>query len=491
MSFHNMKFFWISGAFFGIVFTVLLSIRLDLLDKIFPASANTPPAPISTGVERDTWMNVSQSGRKIGYSHTRFTKEEKGYRLHETLFMRINTMDMIHDINLSTEGLLNSDFTLASFDFKLSSGLFRFGAKGSISGNVLSVTTQSSGGSKAFDIQIKNKPYLAAGIMDAVRVAGLKRSDQLTFNVFDPATMGQAPVVVKVIGKQEILNMGTLKRATVLSLRFKGITQRAWIGENGEVLKEEGLLGISLEKTTPEEALYGRPIESSRDLTRVASIPSNVRITRSESLETLKVEISGITHEHIDLDGGRQTFKNNILTIHKESLSNLPSRFDPSDFQTIQKKYLGASPFIQSDHPKIRDLTRQIVPEDDAPVEKAKKLVAWLQNNIEKRPVISLPDALSTLANRVGDCNEHAVLLTALARAAGIPCTVETGLVYLKGRFYYHAWNLMYLGRWITVDSLFGQIPADVTHIRFSGGTPEQQLDLMKIIGKVSLKIIP
>ena len=68
---------------------------------------------------------------------------------------------------------------------------------------------------------------------------------------------------------------------------------------------------------------------------------------------------------------------------------------------------------------------------------------------------------------------------------------VETGLVYLDGRFYYHAWNLMYLGRWITVDALFDQIPADVTHIRFSGGTPERQLDLMEIIGKVSLKIIP
>ena len=125
-----MKFFWISGAFFGIVFTVLLSIRLDLLNKIFPASANTPPAPISTGVERDTWMNVSQSGRKIGYSHTRFTKKEKGYRLHETLFMRINTMDMIHDINLSTEGLLNSDFTRPHLTSSSARACFALAPKG-------------------------------------------------------------------------------------------------------------------------------------------------------------------------------------------------------------------------------------------------------------------------------------------------------------------------------------------------------------------------
>ncbi|MDX2500601.1 MAG: transglutaminase-like domain-containing protein [Deltaproteobacteria bacterium] len=101
-----------------------------------------------------------------------------------------------------------------------------------------------------------------------------------------------------------------------------------------------------------------------------------------------------------------------------------------------------------------------------------------------------MPDALSTLENRVGDCNEHAVLFAALARASGIPCRLEAGLVYLKGRFYYHAWNLVYLGRWITADALFGQVPADVSHIRLVTGSPQQQLDLMGLIGKLQLSVI-
>ncbi len=124
------------------------------------------------------------------------------------------------------------------------------------------------------------------------------------------------------------------------------------------------------------------------------------------------------------------------------------------------------------------------------PLTRAKKLLDWVHTHIEKRPVLSLPDALSTLENRVGDCNEHAVLLAALARAAGIPTRIEAGLVYLKGRFYYHAWNLMYLGKWITADSLFGQLPADVSHLRFVTGSPEQQLDLMGIIGKIRLTVM-
>jgi transglutaminase-like putative cysteine protease len=90
----------------------------------------------------------------------------------------------------------------------------------------------------------------------------------------------------------------------------------------------------------------------------------------------------------------------------------------------------------------------------------------------------------------VGDCNEHAVLLAALARAASIPTKIETGLVYLNGRFYYHAWNLVYIGSWVTVDALFGQIPADVTHIRVTTGTEREQLDLLGLIGKIRLEVL-
>jgi transglutaminase-like putative cysteine protease len=129
---------------------------------------------------------------------------------------------------------------------------------------------------------------------------------------------------------------------------------------------------------------------------------------------------------------------------------------------------------------------KEIVSRDDLSPVKAKKLVAWVHEKIQKRPVLSVPNALETLQNRMGDCNEHAVLLAALARAAGIPAQVESGLVYQRGRFYYHAWNVFYLGTWITADSSMGQFPADVTHIRFVRGT-EKQIDFVRFIGRVRL----
>jgi transglutaminase-like putative cysteine protease len=90
----------------------------------------------------------------------------------------------------------------------------------------------------------------------------------------------------------------------------------------------------------------------------------------------------------------------------------------------------------------------------------------------------------------MGDCNEHAMLFAALARAAGIPARVEAGLVYLQGKFYYHAWNLLFLGRWVTADALFGQLPADATHLRLATGSMQQQVDLVGVIGNITIEIL-
>jgi hypothetical protein len=404
--------------------------------------------------------------------------------------MRINTMGLVQDISLQTIGRLNRDFSLADLDFKIISGRFSFSVAGSVSGDVLTVRTESAGTSREADIPLKAKPYLMPAVTAAVSVAKLAAGDKYAFDIFDPATMGQTTVVVEVLGKEDLQVMGTRHSATKVALNFKGTSQLAWIGDSGEVLKEKGILGIQLEKTTREDALRGLSAAAGADLTQTASVASNVRFDNLDRLSNLKIEISGIPFQNVQLNGGRQTLKANILSIDKETLTDLSADIKERNLRNLEKIFLKPGPFIQSDDQKIQTLAQEIAGSQAAPLEKVRLLVNWVYKNIEKRPVLSLPDALSTLENRVGDCNEHAVLLAALSRAAGIPCRIEAGLVYLKGRFYYHAWNRVYLGRWITVDAVFNQIPADVSHIRFVTGSPGRQLDLMGIIGKVNLRII-
>jgi hypothetical protein len=490
MSLYQKKSFWVLGSIFVLGFITLFMIRLDLIQKYFFRPQSLSISAIKSSGDKETWMNIVQGNRKIGFSHSKFSAQQDGYHLQETVRMRINTMGMVQDINLKTVGRLNRDFSLADFDFKINSGRFSFNVTGSVSGDVLTVRTKSAGVSRKADIPLKAKPYLLPAVTAAMSAAELNTGDKYAFDIFDPATMGQAAVIVEVIGKEDLQVMGDIQSATKVALNFKGTSQLAWIGDGGEVLKEKGILGIQLEKTTRQDALSGLAASASADLTQTASVASNVLLEDLDRLSTLRVEISGIPHQMVRLSGGRQAIKANILTIKKETMANLSADMHGLNLRNLEKIFLRPGPFIQSDDQKIQTLAREIAGSHDAPLEKVRKLVEWVYKNIDKRPVLSLPDALSTLDNRVGDCNEHAVLLAALARAAGIPCRVEAGLVYLKGRFYYHAWNIVYLGRWITVDAVYDQVPADVSHIRFVTGSPSQQLDLMGVIGKLQLRII-
>lgn len=481
-----MRPFWILLSIFGLLFAFLFSFRLDVFNQFFPVSRERLSFSEERSPVQDSWMNILQNGSKIGASHKILSKTSRGYILKEILYIRLNTMGLIQDLILKTVGMLNKDFILSSFDFEIGSGRFLFSANGSVSGNVLSVDTHSLGSTRNLRIKIKEGLYASSGIVNAAYALGLKPGVEYTFPVFDPMSMSSASVTVKVVGEEKIFNMGVHKKSIKVAVNYHGTNQLAWIGENGEVIREEGIVGLSLEKTTRKDALFGFFAASSQDITEIASVKSNMLIEEPGKLETLKVEISGINTDDFHLENGRQTFKGHVLMITKENLNELPDVFNS---ETIPDRLLNPEPFIESDHPKILNLVETIVTEDDKPIEKLNKLMGWIYRNIEKRPVLSLPDALDTLENKVGDCNEHAVLLAALARAAGIPAQIEAGLVYLNGRFYYHAWNLLYIGKWITADSTFGQLPADVTHIRFSSGGIQQQLDMMKIIGSVRLKI--
>ena len=489
MTIYRIKHHWIIGSLFILLFAFLLILRLGILeegeaehkgDRIFTAQIKT---------DQETWMNIFQQGKKMGYAHRQFYKTVEGYRIVESVFMQINIMGMLQDIRFKTEGNFHPDLTLSSFDFKLQSSLFRFKARGVLQDKILTLFTYQLGSEQKIDLPLEKESTLSLGLLKALNHEDLKPGDSRTFHVFDPATMTQRPVKVVVLTEETIPIMGHQKKAKKVSVHFMGVPQFAWIGEDGTVLKEEGSLGIGLEQVTKDEALNKMTLSRGEDLIEVVSLPANKILPHVSRLQELKIKIDGIENGESFLNGGRQSLKNKILTIRKESVSNLPSSIKGEMVFEDGKTYLESTLFIQSDHPEIQAKAREMVSTDDPTLVKAKRLVTWVNKNIQKRPVLSVPNALETLHHRMGDCNEHAVLLAALARASGIPAQVEAGLVYQKGRFYYHAWNVLYLGAWITTDAVMDQLPSDVTHIRFVRGT-ERQIDLVQMIGRVRLEIL-
>ena len=481
----------LAGGGMILLFFVLLLFRFGIPEKMM-VEKERALAPIpSLPTEGESWMKITQQNRKIGYAHRNHIRTENGFHFSERIFMRINTMGIVQPLTVRTDADLKPDRTLSGFQFELGSNLFRFTARGALSGKKLTVRIGGPGEEKVSVIEISEAPYLGTGILESLGAADLRTGEERSYPVFDPASLGQRPVQVTLLGDETLRVMGESRQARKLSVDFMGMKQIAWVDPSGAVLREEGILGIALERVSREEALAGMEGAVSADLTEIAAVPVSTPIGDPAALRRLKIRISGIPAGSFDLDGGRQVYRDDVLTVQREpfAASTSPTGNDPGELSV----FLRSSPFIQSDHPDIRRKLAEILRPEEPDVVKAQKIVRWVYTNVEKRPVLSVPNALETLANRIGDCNEHAVLLAAFSRAAGIPADVETGIVYMRGRFLYHAWNILYLsdrGGWVTADAVLGEMPADVTHIRFIRGGADRQLDLAGLIGRLKLEVL-
>jgi hypothetical protein len=281
---------------------------------------------------------------------------------------------------------------------------------------------------------------------------------------------------------------------------FAGIVVGSWVDEDGHLVKADSQLGYTLERTTYEQADqdwkraqkdgtlasgYGAVIERT-------AIASNVDVASLAEAEQLRVRLAGVPLRGFDLSGGRQTLQGDTLTVRRESESALIASYQlPFRGSTAMTRELESTPLIQSDDPRIEQTARAIASGNTDPAEVARRLQSWVYRELKKEITPSVPSAVQVLQARQGDCNEHTVLYVALARALGLPARTAAGLVNVRGRFYYHAWPEVWLGRdWVAVDPTLGQYPADASHLRFVVGGLARQIELIRLIGRLQIQAL-
>ena len=71
-----------------------------------------------------------------------------------------------------------------------------------------------------------------------------------------------------------------------------------------------------------------------------------------------------------------------------------------------------------------------------------------------------------------------------------MPARTVAGLIYLNGRFYYHAWAEVYLSDWVAVDPAFDQLPADAAHVPIAVGGLARQIELVPLVGRLKLEVL-
>ncbi|MEK7789494.1 MAG: transglutaminase-like domain-containing protein [Planctomycetota bacterium] len=471
------RFFYAAIVVLWVTTTALLLFRHYGLNQAAHYAANKDIFPEE--LYKGQWMGLYYKGEKTGYSYRKVEKMADGYKISEQMKMKLNVMNVLKDIETFTGAYLDSDLKLKSFDFMLNSDV-TMNIKGRVDGKNLKVSMETAGTKSEQVIALKDDPSLNLSLIPNILDGGIKTGKKLSMSIIDPVTMTQERILLEVEGKERIMSMNVMREVFRLRGSFKGIEFSVWLTEKGEVLREETPLGFVMIKESEADAIQtGNP---SVDIIAQVAVPFNLKLPYDTKY--LRVKLSGINLKVLELDGGRQNLRGDVLEIRKEDLKKV------SESQSIKvnEEYLKDTMFIQSKDPEIISTAKEIVRDEKDMLKKARILYVWVYRNIRKTPAITIPMAAEVLKSRRGDCNEHTTLYTALARAAGIPTRIALGLTYRDGYLYYHAWPEIFIGQWIAIDPTLGQFPADASHMRITTGDIDKQMQILAVIGKIKIE---
>ena len=259
------------------------------------------------------------------------------------------------------------------------------------------------------------------------------------------------------------------------------------LGDGRPLIGKVGVLEMRMEKEP-----IAKKLDESVDLLAATSIKVDKDIGPVSRIEKLTLELTGLEDYPLP-EAARQKILSRkddvtVLELSRDRHSDKPTPLTEEE----RKENLKATATMQADHESIRKLAKEVIGDEKDPLKAAKLLEKWVYKNLRKTYDANADDALTVLENKAGDCTEHTLLFTTLARAAGIPARQVGGVVYVGGEhpsFGWHAWSEIHDGgQWVTVDPTFGQLYVDPTHIKFSEGAEDQTY--LNVAGKLKVKVV-
>ena len=435
----------------------------------------------------ESFLGIYFKQERIGYVKNRMVgKDNGGSVLYQDAVLHLNILETTYPVNMHLQAELTNGSLLENFRFSLSSPFYELNANGAVHDNEVHFTMNTGKDEVSNMIQLNEPPFISTNMRSYLLQNNLEVGEKFKIPYFDPVTMSGRESIIEYKGlkKELIYEQGRIYKLHHFVEIISGIRINIYLDEKGKVIKETspaGFVFISEPEFRATDIVYkGTEVLSS------VSVPAIGKLPDISELSSIRYRLKIPEDTTFDLDQDRQTYQDNILVINKE---NVPS--ESLAACSGNDNELRSTAYIQSDNPFIMQQAESIVKSVTNDLEKVMALAQWVYTNLEKKPVLSIPDALSTLRSKVGDCNEHAALFAALSRSLSIPTRVVAGVTYHGGMFYYHAWNEVCLGgEWISLDTTKNQLPADLTHIKFVQGETNEQIKIGALLGRLKIEVL-
>ncbi|MCP4584047.1 MAG: transglutaminase domain-containing protein [candidate division Zixibacteria bacterium] len=441
------------------------------------------------GNDLQKWFNVTLNGNKIGYAMSSYSHSVLGDVFKDYSLLRMPMAGVLREVLLDFYAVVNPDFSIKTFTFGLTSGDYSTDIYGGVKNGFLDIEVQTGGKPTKLVLPASEGLYLPGMVPLLMASKGFPQG-RFNLTSFDPFALAVSDMIVEVGAKESVESDGQDYEAYRLDITASGVTSIMWATDNGTVVKEEEAAGMALELTTKRKALNIPDIDPDWDILKSLAVGVDIEIEKPRETSYMKVELVGLEPAGFSLGDHFQIVKSLDPPI-VEIIPDLCYGDLAEAKEDDMAKYLESESFVQSDDPRIIRQAGSIIGDISDDSLKVIALADWVYENIEKDYAVSLPSAVEVLRVKRGDCNEHSSLFTALARASGIPTKICLGIVYNEGLFYYHAWPAVYIDDcWWPVDPTIGQHLADATHIKLLQGSFDAQASLMRIVGKLRVRVI-
>ena len=448
----------------------------------------TPAQTLATWPHRELWAGVVFNGEKVGFTRreVRPARNAPGrYEIESEAAIRLRFLGVDKRISLRALDRVGPDLTLEAFRYENDVDGSALRVEGSVVGRSIRFSVTSSGGKEDRTLPVERPVYPSSATALFPPLRGMALGRSYRYLVFHGETQALAEVEQQVLGWEtgELLGEPAYRVLT----RLLGVESTTWHASDGRPLLERALQGVLFSALEDERAARRYLVEASlnkRDAMVDFSLVRSPPIAEPRRLARLELTLEGLPAGFaLPSEGGQACAAARCVIDRAARLA----QGDPA-------RYLKATLAAPSNLGEISSLAKKIFPGEGTEADKIKSILAWMDENIAKEAIDTF-SAIDVLRERRAECQGHAYLFAALARALGIPTRIVNGLAYSEAHagFLYHSWNEAWIaGRgWQPVDATFGQAHADATHLKLlEGEAPGELLPLVSLVGRLRVAAV-
>jgi hypothetical protein len=331
------------------------------------------------------------------------------------------------------------------------------------------VTQETGGQTRTATVEYPTQALMPEGERLAASGREMKPGTRFTLNTFLASSMATVPIEVTVVGPERIDLLGRVIDATRIEHLIRrpqgDILEVRHLDDHGRLMRIEGPAAHTrVVFVLCDRAFATSKVRSTEDFFASSYVPCPRPLPplASKLVLTLKPKDgAAISVPATESQKVETAFDGTVtVTIEKNALEGSQAiPYDGDDAAALAA--MEPTRYIQSDDQLIVESAHKAAGTTRDVVQAVRRLATWVDQRLSTKNLsVGYASASEAVRSREGDCTEHAVLLAAMCRAAGVPARTAFGMLYVRrigernNVFAAHQWVQVYVaGRWRDVDA--------------------------------------